>query len=64
LSSIELLIMDQTDIFLMQNWSHLLHIMQHLHKTPKNDHGTDYGRVRLWYVIFNIYKNYYIILGH
>lgn len=48
LSSIEVVVLDQTDVFLMQNWEHLLHLMGHLHRRPRADHGVDYSRVRLW----------------
>ncbi len=48
LSSIEVLIMDQTDIFLMQNWEHILHIMKHLHLQPTDARGVDFSRVRMW----------------
>lgn len=48
LASIELLIFDQTEVFLMQNWDHLLHIINHMHLQPKNSHGTDFSRVRQW----------------
>ncbi|XP_054153501.1 U3 small nucleolar RNA-associated protein 25 homolog [Oppia nitens] len=48
LSSIEMLVMDQTDIFLMQNWEHVLHIMKHLHLTPAENRGIDFSRVRMW----------------
>ena len=48
LASIELLILDQTDIFLMQSWDHVLHIFNHLHIHPKSDHGTNFNRVRPW----------------
>ncbi|CAH1992896.1 unnamed protein product [Acanthoscelides obtectus] len=44
LASIELLIFDQTEIFLMQNWDHVLHIMNHIHLQPKESHGTDFSR--------------------
>lgn len=48
LASIELLILDQTEIFLMQNWDHLLHVFNHMHLQPKESHGTDFSRVRTW----------------
>ncbi|KAK3921723.1 Digestive organ expansion factor-like protein [Frankliniella fusca] len=48
LASIEVLILDQADVFLMQNWDHLLHVLDHLHLQPKESHGTDFSRVRLW----------------
>lgn len=57
LASIELLILDQTEIFLMQNWDHLLHIVDHLHLQPKKTHGTDFSRLRSWAV--NGWTKYY-----
>nr|XP_022912905.1 digestive organ expansion factor homolog [Onthophagus taurus] len=48
LASIELLIFDQMELFLMQNWDHVLHIMNHIHLQPKDSHGTDFSRVRHW----------------
>jgi len=48
LSSVEILIFDQSEIFLMQNWDHVLHIMNHFHLQPKEAHGTDLQRVRNW----------------
>ena len=48
LTSIELLILDQLDIFTMQNWDHVLHLMDHMHLQPARSHGVDFSRVRLW----------------
>ncbi|KAJ8973519.1 hypothetical protein NQ317_014244 [Molorchus minor] len=44
LASIELLILDQTELFLMQNWDHIFHIFNHMHLQPKDSHGTDFSR--------------------
>uniref|UniRef100_T1HCF5 Digestive organ expansion factor homolog n=1 Tax=Rhodnius prolixus TaxID=13249 RepID=T1HCF5_RHOPR len=48
LSSIEILIMDQSQVFVMQNWEHVIHIMNHMHLQPTDSHGTDLSRVRMW----------------
>ncbi|XP_069116871.1 U3 small nucleolar RNA-associated protein 25 homolog [Argopecten irradians] len=50
LNSIEVLIFDQADIFLMQNWDHITHLMKHLHLQPSDAHGVDFSRVRMWTV--------------
>lgn len=48
LSSIEIVILDQADIFLMQNWEHVLDIMQHINMMPSKPRKMDIARVRLW----------------
>ena len=46
LSSVEMCILDSTDVFLMQNWEHVIHIMKHLNLQPTSAHDVDFSRVR------------------
>lgn len=57
LSSIEILIIDQADVYLMQNWEHVMHLLKHLNQQPHEPHGVDFSRVRMWSL--NSWSKYY-----
>ena len=44
-----MVIMDSSDIFLMQNWEHVEHIFEHLNLIPKESHDCDFSRIKAWY---------------
>ncbi|KAL4564389.1 hypothetical protein LXL04_028453 [Taraxacum kok-saghyz] len=50
LSSIEVSIVDHSDIISMQNWSHVNTVVEQLNRIPSKQHGTDIMRIRPWYL--------------
>lgn len=50
LSSIEITIFDQLHSIEFQNMAHVISIFDHLNKIPEEQHDTDFGRVRMWYI--------------
>ncbi|KAK7303946.1 hypothetical protein RJT34_14873 [Clitoria ternatea] len=50
LSSIEVLIIDHTDVIAMQNWSHVHTVIEHLNRLPSKQPGTNVMRIRPWYL--------------
>lgn len=46
LSSIEICLLQHSEMILMQNWDHVNEILSLLNKDPLNNNGTDFSRVR------------------
>lgn len=57
LSSIEIVVMDYTDVIFMQNWQHVVTLFDHLNRIPQAQHGTDFMRIREW--CLNGYSRHY-----
>jgi len=50
LSSIEMVIVDQADAMYMQDWANVETVFRHLNGMPQETHGTDFSRVKSWYL--------------
>ncbi|WFD33992.1 rRNA-binding ribosome biosynthesis protein utp25 [Malassezia cuniculi] len=50
LSSIEVLVADQLDVMLMQNWEHVKFFFEHVSQIPRQARDTDFSRVKPWYL--------------
>ncbi|PVV04569.1 hypothetical protein BB560_000934, partial [Smittium megazygosporum] len=48
--NIEVLILDQCDAFLMQNWDHVQHLFSRLNLIPKKPRDADFSRIRTSYL--------------
>ncbi|CAG0883405.1 unnamed protein product [Darwinula stevensoni] len=57
LASIEILILDQPEVFLMQNWEHMTQLFKSLHLQPRDTKEIDFSRVRMWSI--NGWARYY-----
>jgi hypothetical protein len=50
LSSVELVVLHQSDVMYMQNWDHVEYILSQINRMPKVDRGTDFSRVRPYFL--------------
>jgi U3 small nucleolar RNA-associated protein 25 len=52
-----MLIVDQLDVYQMQNWDHLTFLFDMINQIPVKTRDTDFARLREWYV--NEHAKYY-----
>lgn len=48
LSSIEVMVIDNANQIEMQNWDHVGTVLKYVNKIPKEFHGADFSRIRMW----------------
>lgn len=48
LASIEVLVFDHANQIEMQNWDHVHTVMKYVNRIPKEFHGADFSRIRMW----------------
>lgn len=58
LSSIEMVLLPCADVQLMQNWAHVDDLFERLNRIPKEQHDTDFSRVRSWYAHCHVCRNF------
>lgn len=47
-SSIEVMVIDKANQIENQNWDHVMTVLKYINKIPKDFHGVDFSRVRMW----------------
>ncbi|KAI0977828.1 hypothetical protein GJ496_002699 [Pomphorhynchus laevis] len=50
LSSIEITVIDRAHVIFMQNWLHLIFVIESLNRIPSKPRNTDFSRVKSWYL--------------
>lgn len=48
LSSIEVMVIDNANQIEMQNWDHVGTVLKYVNRIPKEFHGADFSRIRMW----------------
>jgi U3 small nucleolar RNA-associated protein 25 len=50
MSSLEVIYISQADVLYFQNWEHVDFVMRHANQLPINDRGTDFSRIRPYFL--------------
>lgn len=51
LSSVEICLIDRTDVLMMQNWDHVNDVLENINQLPKSNNETDFARVRNYFLV-------------